>query len=447
MRTNLFVILFVVFEAVFFICPSIVKAQNSDVNQPLFCYINVFKVDPNYTLPYKYDGMLLGNGTTLSPGDVVVMTQHISNNTGKRLILQYAEMSQMAGKEEPIDILGYHPMNGSCSQTDDKRVKCNTSYSFDQTLDGAIEYLVRINGSDTQPQTSSSFYFQTSEGNVSCTDYIWIKGKQPSSVGSPQNVRVTSYADSNDPLVKYANIEWDTVPYATKYNLYTVGASDVYFDTTPTNAYILKFNKTSSWYLTIRAVNSAGIEGTKSAPVTVAYPSAGNSLETPKNLRITQVETTATTDVRLVHLMWDPVPGATSYVLYQNAGTANYLDRIVDTNLAELPININSVFYYAVSAKKDKFESARSSVIQIDLKNTVVTPTPVPLPTVIPSLSASVTLNPTTTGISNGKIEKLEQDVKYLREELVKQQVRQTKTEQVIEYIKSLLKRWFRISF
>lgn len=94
--------------------------------------------------------------------------------------------------------------------------------------------------------------------------------------------------------------------------------------------------------------------------------SAAN-LSTPTNLRVTQIETTADPNTRNVHIMWDPVKGATSYVIYKNAGSSYYYHTTVDTNLYEMKINKNSVFYISVSAKKNDVESTRSQVLTIDL--------------------------------------------------------------------------------
>ncbi|MBI3093115.1 MAG: hypothetical protein HYZ02_02665, partial [Candidatus Levybacteria bacterium] len=172
-------------------------------------------------------------------------------------------------------------------------------------------------------------------------------------VTAPINFRVDRYAESEDPSTKYATLQWDAISDVVSYNLYTVGSSDIFFDSSPTNAYTLKFNKNSIFYFKVTAVDKNGREGSKSQTVSVEFPSAGVSLTSPKNLRISQTETTANKSVKKVHIFWDPVPGATSYIVYKNAGTTYYYHITVDTNLYEMDIPVSSTFYIAVSAKKN----------------------------------------------------------------------------------------------
>ncbi|RJQ38498.1 hypothetical protein C4559_01775 [Candidatus Microgenomates bacterium] len=141
--------------------------------------------------------------------------------------------------------------------------------------------------------------------------------------------------------------------------------------------------------------------------VALKYTGESIFLKTPTNLRITQVETTTDPNIRKVHILWDPVPGATSYTVYKPMGGINYYHTAVDTNLYEMDVNISSVFYIAVSARKDGMESARSQVLTIDLANiktdTVGNP-------ITPSLSASSIsinawiLNQQTSDASNRQV-------------------------------------------
>lgn len=121
--------------------------------------------------------------------------------------------------------------------------------------------------------------------------------------------------------------------------------------------------------------------------VALKYTGESIFLKTPTNLRITQIETTNDPNVRNVHIMWDPVPGATSYIVYKPMGGINYYHTTVDTNLYEMKISASSTFYIAVSARKDGMESARSSVLTIDLANIKTDPVGNPIPSSAPSAS------------------------------------------------------------
>jgi hypothetical protein len=228
---------------------------------------------------------------------------------------------------------------------------------------------------------------------------------------------------------------WDSVPGAISYNIYTIGTSDVFFDSSPTNTYTFKFNPSSSWYFKVAAVDASGNESDKTNPVTIAFPSSGVSLEIPQNLRITQVETTQVPTIKKVHILWDPVEGATSYIIYTNAGTTYYYYATVDTNLYEMNVNVNSTFYIAVSGVRDSLESARSQVLTIDISNTITqTPTPT-TPVLRPT--------PTVSDDSIYRLKNIEQDVKNLKTDVQIQKKQQQETQGLLEKIVTFLRRIF----
>lgn len=103
-------------------------------------------------------------------------------------------------------------------------------------------------------------------------------------------------------------------------------------------------------------------------------PTATKLTTIPSNLRITQVETTGDPNMRNVHIMWDPIPEATAYNIYKNAGSSYYYFTTVDANLYEMKVNIGSTFYVAVTAKKDGLESPYSDTVTIDLANSKYVP-------------------------------------------------------------------------
>lgn len=426
----------------FFIVAACVHAQTpTTVPAPqigkLTCTITPYRVENGYTLPYKFDGIqLVQQGATVSPGSTIVYVPTITNTLGKPAILQSVDFASVAGSMDPITILGMYTANGTCTSDPNKHAHCDLSYQFSQIAGGPAQFMIQTQSSSTQPKTEPSISFTTNLGTTTCTAFLWISSPSITpTLPAPTNVRVTSYADSANPMIKYATISWDPVAYATKYNLYESGSTQTYFDSTPTNAYILKFPVNSSWYFTISAVDANGNSGTKSSVVTVQYPNPKIALTSPRNLRVAQFESTSNPDIRLAHLVWDPVDTATSYALYLQQGETFYLDRSVNTNDAFVPINNSKVYYYAVAARQGDIESQKSDVLPININvplEIVTTPQPIQ---------------------ANSDISQLKQDVKILQGEVVTQQqqqaaqtAKQTQLEQIVNSIRNLFRRVFGIS-
>jgi len=134
-----------------------------------------------------------------------------------------------------------------------------------------------------------------------------------------------------------------------------------------------------------RVIYPADLETADGNPITsnnyveLNYIGESAFLETPTNVRISQIETTQDPDHRNVHIMWDPVPGAASYNIYINAGTADEYTVTVDTNLYEMDVNTSSVFDIVVSAVNGNLESDRSQTLIIDLSSTPVLDPAAPL--------------------------------------------------------------------
>jgi hypothetical protein len=207
----------------------------------------------------------------------------------------------------------------------------------------------------------------------------------------PVNTKVLYEASKGS--VASATVSWDGVPGAVTYNIYTIGSKDTLYATSETNSYSFSFDKTSNWYFRVTSVGKDGSESSASQTITVAYPSAGASLATPSDIKITQVETINEGNVKNVHVMWNSVVGVNSYKVYSVAGD-NY-EYLADTttNLYEMRVPMDATFYVAVSAVKETMESARSETLTIDLpkyeEQISPTPTITPVPTSLPPQEAS----------------------------------------------------------
>ncbi len=170
-------------------------SANVSVAPPLSCTVKTYKVT-RPTLPYPDDGLILANNSTLHPGDMIIYSLHIDNNTGKdRVTLRRVYMTQVAGSDEPIEIQGSYTPNGNCTVSPDKRISCFLNYSFAQTGDNPVEFLFRVVGSSVQPKTSSLFSIETDAGTTACTSWFWVKGKAPE--GTPTPTRINEATTSS----------------------------------------------------------------------------------------------------------------------------------------------------------------------------------------------------------------------------------------------------------
>lgn len=213
--------------------------------------------------------------------------------------------------------------------------------------DGTYGRVIRayINPNLPCKDTKVTFLFNIPQSG----DYVMTaSGNQTYTMGDRTNNGCTVYAKMGSKIKGARQIEVDAQNGATRY---TGTAITVDFD-----------GETHSDNQTYRSSLDDPFGGNDSK----------NTSFIPTNLRITQVETTSDSNIRNVHIMWDPVPGVNSYTLYAVApGPVPYYnyDRTVDTNLSEMKIRTSSTFYVAVTAKKDGQESSYSQTLTIDLAN------------------------------------------------------------------------------
>lgn len=142
------------------------------------CKVHSYLVDGNYQLPYKNDRPEIVNGSSsVKPGDYIIYTFEIQNESGiDRIELQKAYMTQVMGINEPLDIIQVRPQNGNCNiNSNEKSVFCGLNYSFAESANSPIEYLVKISDKPGDAKTSSMFSLETSGGSTQCVSYLWIK--------------------------------------------------------------------------------------------------------------------------------------------------------------------------------------------------------------------------------------------------------------------------------
>jgi hypothetical protein len=155
----------------------------------------------------------------------------------------------------------------------------------------------------------------------------------------------------------------------------------------------------------------------------------------PQNLRITQIETTKDPGVRNVHLMWDPVEGATSYNIYSSTkAKAPSITANVDTNLYEIKIPTDLYTDVRVTAKNGELESKNSKVISLYV-NSDGSKNPPPQLNPSPSVIS-------TPQADNGKVEELNKKVQNLQYQLdqsvKKQNILEQRITELVNWIKSV---------
>lgn len=143
---------------------------------PITCNVHSFLVDGNYQLPYKYDSYELAKSSNVKPGDYIIYTFDIQNQSGiEQIDLLKADMTQVSGVNEGIDIIQVKPQNGECTiDSSNKKVSCNLRYFFTESTYSPIEYLIKIRD-DAKNSTSSMFSLETSGGSTQCVSMFWVK--------------------------------------------------------------------------------------------------------------------------------------------------------------------------------------------------------------------------------------------------------------------------------
>lgn len=174
---------FLAFSLLSFFVVSPVHAEEA----PLTCKVRAYLVEEGYQLPYKGDRIEVVNGsTTLKPGDNILYTFDLKNNTSaERVVIQKVQVQHLLEAAEPIDEVSVHPVNGSClTRIPDKTIFCTTNYSFVEDAHAPIEYLFKVKENiNNVPKTSSLFTIQTSIGSAECASFIWLKDeKKPNPV-------------------------------------------------------------------------------------------------------------------------------------------------------------------------------------------------------------------------------------------------------------------------
>lgn len=173
------------------------------------------------------------------------------------------------------------------------------------------------------------------------------------------------------------------------------------------------------------------------AGITSNQPS--QSIPTPTNVRISQIEITADPGIKKVHIFWDPIPEITSYTVYKAAGGQYIYQASVNTNLYEMNISTSSVFYVAIAAKKDGVEGAKSQIITIDLAKDNISDNPKNGTVITGKPIESVSSAPAN---NNLQVDELNQKVASLEGKLAEsekqQNVLQQRLSDLITFIKSL---------
>lgn len=164
------------------------------------------------------------------------------------------------------------------------------------------------------------------------------------------------------------------------------------------------------------------------------------SIPTPTNVKISQIEITADPGTKKVHIFWDPIPGITSYTVYKAAGGQYIYQASVNTNLYEMNISASSVFYVAIAAKKDGVEGAKSQILTIDLAKDNISDNPGTVITDKPIESISST---PTTGDNDKTVDALNKKVASLEGKLAESEKKQSVLEQRIGDLINFIKRLF----
>ncbi len=250
------------------------------------------------------------------------------------------------------------------------------TFKFVEPKDG--DYVMTTSGNATYIFTKDSPpYYQ--DGQAICGTTV----KMGSKIKGMRQVTVQAKNSSETPMI---NVDFDGEYHADNaYNGYN------YWSSQDSPAYRLNHNQTST-------------------------------PQTPSNLRITQIETTNDSNIRNVHIMWDPIPGVSTYNIYKNAGNSYYYFTTVDTNLYEMKVNTKSTFYVAVTAKKDSQESSYSQVLTIDLAKEQT---------------------PDTNPSGDSRVDELNNKVANLEAKLNESQQKQSFLEQRVNDLLSLIKRLF----
>lgn len=160
-------------------------------------------------------------------------------------------------------------------------------------------------------------------------------------------------------------LSWDPVPYASGYKLYRAGnpgmsqALDLtpqpVADPTLVDPDVIAFD---TYYYAVSAIR--GDESPRSAVLQAEGPP--EVLEAPANL-------TATADVGVAHLSWDPVPDAKTYVIYRaltpDFASPEQLQASPSTpQYDDAALAWDKVYYYKVAAKRNT-EGPLSAIVDI----------------------------------------------------------------------------------
>jgi len=155
----------------------------------------------------------------------------------------------------------------------------------------------------------------------------------------------------------------------------------------------------------------------------------------PQNLRMTQIETTIDPRIRNVHLMWDPVEGATSYNVYTSYKGKHPSVVAVSTNRYEAQTPVNSYIEVWVTAKNGELESKNSKTISLYVNADGSKNRP-------PELNPSPTVIYTSPA-DNSEVEQLNQKVQNLQNQLDESAKKQNLLEQRITAIMNWIKSIF----
>jgi len=174
------------------------KPSPTPTPESISCRVHSYLVSKDTTLPYKYDGMEIVAGSNVKSGDYIIYAFEIINAIPQRqVVLREAEMIQMLGGAEPLQIVAIHPPNGNCKiNSANKSANCNLSYSFFDNARNPIEYLVKITEPGKVVSTSSLFTLKTDAGTTKCASYLQLKGSPPVTGDSILNYKV-AFANVN----------------------------------------------------------------------------------------------------------------------------------------------------------------------------------------------------------------------------------------------------------